>query len=79
MQRTTNNGSMYKGFLDMYGKRIGYGTLRNPMYIYGAYDPENSAALVQWTEYSGEWHNNLPNGHGVTKKYRGEPLHIYKK
>ena len=67
-----SDGSMYTGSLDRYGKRIGYGTMRNPMYIYGAYDPENSAALIQWMEYSGEWRNNLPNGTGVVRKCRGD-------
>ena len=66
------DGSMYKGHLDRYGRRIGTGTMRNPMYIYGVYDPANSAALIQWMEYSGEWRNNLPNGYGVVRKYRGD-------
>ena len=66
------DGSMYKGQLDRYGRRFGTGTMRNPMCIYGAYDPENSAALVHWREYSGEWRNNLPNGHGIVRKYHGD-------
>ena len=66
------DGSIYKGQLDRYGRRFGTGTMRNPMCIYGAYDPANSAALVHWTEYSGEWRNNLPNGYGVVRKYRGD-------
>ena len=66
------DGSIYTGQLDRYGKRFGTGTMRNPMYIYGAYDPANTAALVNWTEYSGEWRNNLPNGHGIVRKRRGD-------
>lgn len=66
------DGSIYKGQLDRYGKRFGTGTMRNPMCIYGVYDPANTAALVHWMEYSGEWCNNLPNGYGIVRKYRGD-------
>ena len=64
------DGSMYKGLLDRYGRRFGSGTMRKP--LYNAYDPANTSALVQWTEYCGEWRNNLPNGYGVVRKYRGD-------
>jgi hypothetical protein len=68
------DGSMYVGQLDRCGKRVGYGTMRNPIYMYGVYDPNNSGAIANWMEYSGEWRNNLPNGYGIARKCRGDEL-----
>ena len=66
------DGSIYKGELDRYGKRTGFGTLKAPMMVYGVYDPANPSRLLHWMEYSGEWHEDEANGHGILRRYRGD-------
>ena len=67
-----NDGSFYKGDLDRFGKRSGKGIWRSPMTIFGAYDPQNMKSMFHWTEYEGEWCNDLPNGQGTTRKCCGD-------
>ena len=67
-----NDGSFYKGYLDRFGKRSGKGIWRSPMTIFGAYDPQNMKSMFHWTEYEGEWCNDLPNGQGTTRKCCGD-------
>jgi len=66
------DGSIYKGYLNRFGKRDGFGTFRNPIYIYGAIEPDKTSALIQWMEYRGEWCDDEPNGQGILKRYRGD-------
>jgi hypothetical protein len=66
------NGSNYTGQLDRFGNRVGMGTLRTPIYFYGAIDAENTASIVNWMEYKGEWADDKPNGSGVARRYRGD-------
>ena len=66
------DGSIYKGGLDRFGSRTGFGTYRTPFMMYGVYDPQNTASLVNWREYTGEWDNDKANGFGVTRRYRGD-------
>jgi len=73
---TTNakyaDGSNYTGNLDRFGKRTGRGTFRAPIYFYGAIEDENTATIVNWMEYYGEWRNDKPNGWGIAKRHRGD-------
>ena len=67
-----SDGSFYKGYLDRFGKRTGTGIWRSPMTIFGAYDPQNIKSMFHWTEYDGEWKNDLPNGFGYLHKCCGD-------
>ena len=67
-----SDGSFYKGYLDRFGKRTGTGVWRSPMTIFGAYDPQNVKSMFHWTEYEGEWKNDLPNGFGYLRKCCGD-------
>jgi hypothetical protein len=67
-----SDGSFYKGYLDRFGKRTGTGVWRSPMTIFGAYDPQNVKSMFHWTEYEGEWKNDLPNGYGELHKCCGD-------
>ena len=62
-----SDGSFYKGDLDRFGKRSGKGIWRSPITMYGAYNPQNAKSMFHWTEYEGEWCNDLPNGYGTTR------------
>jgi len=66
------DGSNYTGQLDRFGNRVGMGTLRTPIYFYGAIEDENKASIVNWMEYKGEWADDKPSGSGVARKYRGD-------
>ena len=66
------DGSIYKGGLDRFGSRTGFGTYRTPFMIYGVYDPQNTASLVNWREYTGEWDNDAASGFGIMRRYRGD-------
>jgi hypothetical protein len=70
------DGSIYTGYLDRFGKRTETGTLRTPIYFYGAIEDENTASIVNWMEYRGEWHNDKPNGQGIARRYRGNGTSI---
>ncbi len=67
-----SDGSFYKGYLDRFGNRTGTGVWRSPMTIFGAYDPQNIKSMFHWTEYEGEWKNDLPNGFGELRKCCGD-------
>ena len=68
------DGSIYTGQIDRFGNRVGSGTLRAPIYFYGAIEDENTASIVNWMEYVGEWRENKPCGLGMAKRYRGDML-----
>jgi len=67
-----SDGSYYRGDLDRFGKRSGKGIWRGPMTMFGAYDPKNIKSMFHWTEYEGEWCNDLPNGQGTTRNCCGD-------
>ena len=67
-----DDGSFYKGHLDRFGKRIGSGTLRTPIYIYGVVTPSCPTSILNWMEYKGEWQNDKPAGFGTARRYRGD-------
>ena len=66
------DGSIYKGGLDRFGNRAGFGTYRTPIMLFGVYDPQNTASLVNWREYTGEWENDAASGFGIMRRYRGD-------
>ena len=69
------DGSIYKGNVARNGERVGFGTLRTPIYLYGVLDSKNTASsIVNWMEYVGEWRDNKPCGLGMAKRYRGDTL-----
>jgi hypothetical protein len=69
------DGSIYKGNVARNGERVGFGTLRTPIYLYGVLDSKNpSSSIVNWMEYVGEWRDNKPCGLGMAKRYRGDML-----
>ena len=69
------DGSIYKGNVARNGERVGFGTLRTPIYLYGVLDSKNpSSSIVNWMEYVGEWRENKPCGLGMAKRYRGDML-----
>jgi hypothetical protein len=67
-----SDGSIYKGHLDRNGKRTGFGTLRYPIMLYGAVDPENMSSLIHWMEYKGTWQDDEASGYGILTKFRGD-------
>ena len=67
-----SDGSFYKGDLDRFGKRSGKGIWRSPITMYGAYNPQNIKSMFHWTEYEGEWCNDLPHGYGTTRNCCGD-------
>ena len=67
-----NDGSYYRGDLDRFGKRSGKGIWRGPMAMFGKYDPQNIKSMFHWTEYEGEWCNDLPHGYGTTRNCCGD-------
>jgi len=67
-----SDGSYYTGDLDRFGRRSGKGVWRSPMTIYGAYIPGKAKSMFHWTEYEGEWCNDLPNGQGTMRKCCGD-------
>jgi hypothetical protein len=69
---TYADGSTYRGHLDRVGNRTGFGTYRTPIMLFGVYDPQNTASLVNWREYMGEWKNDEANGFGIMRRYRGD-------
>jgi len=69
---TYADGSTYKGDLDRVGNRTGFGTYRTPIMLFGVYDPQNTASLVHWREYMGEWDNDEASGFGIMRRYRGD-------
>lgn len=68
----SSDGSIYKGELDRFGKRTGFGRHKQPIMIYGAYDPANPARLLNWLEYQGEWQDDAASGYGILRRYRGD-------
>ena len=69
---TYADGSTYKGHIDRVGNRTGFGTYRTPIMLFGVYDPQNTASIVNWREYMGEWNNDEANGFGIMRRYRGD-------
>ena len=70
---TYNDGSVYKGNLDRFGKRTGFGTFRAPISVEQSDNPfSNYSSLITWMEYKGEWNNDKPSGYGIVKRYRGD-------
>ena len=59
-----SDGSNYKGLIDRYGKRSGYGRHRYP--VIGKNET--------WMEYYGQWRNDKPNGKGQVKIFHGNLL-----
>jgi hypothetical protein len=70
------DGSIYKGQLDRFGKRTGFGTYRTPIMLYGVYDPANSSRLMNWMEYRGEWQDDEASGRGTMWRYRGDGTNV---
>jgi hypothetical protein len=68
----SSDGSIYKGQLDRFGVRTGYGKVKTPIMIYGVYDQANTSRLMHWLEYEGEWRENEANGHGILRRHRGD-------
>ena len=67
-----SDGSIYKGHLDRNGQRTGFGTLRYPIMLYGAVDPENMSSLIHWMEYKGTWQDDEASGYGILTRFRGD-------
>ena len=67
-----NDGSYYRGDLDRFGRRSGKGVWRSPMTMYGAYIQGKAKSMFHWTEYEGEWCNDLPNGQGTMRNCCGD-------
>jgi hypothetical protein len=66
------DGSIYKGTLDKSGNRTGFGVLRSPITMFGAYDSQNPNTLLHWTEYAGQWLNDQTHGFGILRRCRGD-------
>lgn len=65
------DGSIYKGYLDRFGNRTGFGRFVAPVCLYGAVTGD-ARTLVHWTEYSGGWKDDEAHGHGVLSRHRGD-------
>ena len=68
----SSDSSVYKGELDQFGKRTGFGTLRTPVMVYNPNDSSEVPTLTQWLEYQGEWSDDEANGKGIMRRYRGD-------
>lgn len=66
------DGSRYKGDLDRFGFRSGFGTFKYPIQAYTKDDKPNTPTLIHWMEYCGEWKDDAANGLGILKRYRGD-------
>jgi hypothetical protein len=66
------DGSIYRGNLDRYGNRTGFGILRSPITVFGVYDSRNTNTLLHWTEATGQWLNDKAHGFGITLIHRGD-------
>jgi hypothetical protein len=67
------DGSIYKGTIDKaFGNRTGFGVLRSPITMFGAYDSQNPDTLLHWTEYAGQWLNDKEHGFGIMRRCRGD-------
>ena len=78
---TYNDGSVYKGDIDRFGKRSGFGTYRAPIVFKKFEDSTTTttttttpaySSMLTWMEYKGEWCNDKPCGYGIIKRYRGD-------
>jgi hypothetical protein len=58
--------SMYEGCVNELGEKHGAGLFKTAIYISGLVGDDNSH-LAKWTEYEGEWCNDLLHGHGVMR------------
>jgi hypothetical protein len=68
-----DDGSIYKGTIDKaFGNRTGFGVLRSPITMFGAYDSQNPNTLLHWTEYAGQWLNDKEHGFGIMRRCRGD-------
>ena len=63
-----DDGSIYTGYLDRYGKRTGTGTFRTPI---NSGHESTAYPIATWMEYKGEWRNDKPHGMGIARRYRG--------
>jgi len=63
------NGSVYKGSLDRYGNRTGFGILRTCWDDFGT---DGGICM----EYNGDWCDDKPDGWGSVKRYRGDATTI---
>jgi hypothetical protein len=66
----SEDGSMYQGHVNEDGEKHGQGTLKTGIYITGVVGDENSH-LMKWTEFSGNWLNDVMHGTGVMRKMSG--------
>ena len=66
------NGDSYIGEMKN-GQRCGVGIFKSATYIHGvAGENPTAEQLTHWTEYSGDWENDKPNGWGTIKIMRGD-------
>ena len=63
-----DDGSIYTGYLDRYGKRTGTGTFRTPI---NSGHESTTYPIATWMEYKGEWRNDKPHGMGLARRSRG--------
>ena len=66
------DGSTYKGNLDRFGSRAGFGIFRYPIPVYAKDDKSDTPGLTHWMEYIGEWKADEASGLGILKLYRGD-------
>ncbi len=71
------NGDSYIGEVKR-GQRDGVGTFKSATYIHGvAGENPTAEQLTHWTEYSGKWQSDKPNGLGTMKLMRADGKTIW--
>ena len=62
----STDGSKYEGCVNMFGEKHGFGCFKTNKTISGVVG-EVDSHMTTWTEFEGEWQNNLLHGMGVMR------------
>jgi hypothetical protein len=65
------DGTTYNGTI-VCGERNGLGLFRSTPLIYGAVRSKTGEELIHWTEYYGEWRDDMPHGFGILRNVSGD-------
>jgi hypothetical protein len=64
------DGTTYNGTI-VAGERNGFGLFRSTPLMYGVVR-SSGEELIHWTEYYGEWRDDMPHGFGILRNVSGD-------
>lgn len=64
------DGTTYNGTI-VAGERNGFGLFRSTPLMYGVFR-SSAEELIHWTEYYGEWKDDMPHGFGILRNVSGD-------